>query len=122
MRTRVNQFSDELKLHVVQEYLSTDQSQKELKLRYNIRGNNCITNWMRKFDLQLPSQQQIELQRTMAKQKEKTSYEQELEAKIQKLEEQLEYEQFRTLALNTMIDIAERDLKISIRKKAGAKR
>jgi transposase len=122
MKTRANQFPDELKLQVVQEYLSTDQSQKELKLRYNIRGNNCITNWMRKFDLQLPSQQHIELQRTMAKQKEKTSYEQELEAKIQKLEEQLEYEQFRTLALNTMIDIAERDLKISIRKKAGAKR
>jgi transposase len=122
MKTRANQFPDEIKLQVVQEYLSTDQSQKELKLRYNIRGNNCITNWMRKFDLQLPSQQHIELQRTMAKQKEKTSYEQELEAKIQKLEEQLEYEQFRTLALNTMIDIAERDLKISIRKKAGAKR
>ena len=122
MKTRVNQFPDELKLQVVQEYLNTDLSQKELKLRSNIRGNNCITNWMRKFDLQAPSQQHIELQRTMAKQKEKTSYEQELEAKIQKLEDQLEYEQFRTLALNTMIDIAERDLKISIRKKAGAKR
>lgn len=122
MKTKVNQFPDELKLKVVQEYLQTDRSRKELMLKYNIRGNNCISNWMRKFDLQAPSQQQIELQRTMAKQKEKTPYEQELEAKVQKLEEQIEYEQFRTLALNTMIDIAERDLKISIRKKAGAKR
>lgn len=122
MKTKVNQFPDELKLKVVQEYLQTDRSRKELMLKYNIRGNNCITNWMRKFDLQAPSQQQIELQCTMAKQKEKTPYEQELEAKVQKLEEQIEYEQFRTLALNTMIDIAERDLKISIRKKAGAKR
>jgi hypothetical protein len=57
----------------------------------------------------------------MAKQKEKTPHELELEAKVKKLEEQLEYEQFRVLALNTMIDIAERDLKISIRKKSGAK-
>ena len=122
MKTKVNQFPDELKLQVVQEYLNTDESQKELMLKYNIRGNNCITKWMRKFDLQAPSEQQIELQRTMAKQKEKTLYEHELEAKIKKLEEQLEHEQFRTLALNTMIDIAERDLKISIRKKAGAKR
>jgi len=121
MKTKVNHFPDELKLKVVQEYLQTDQSQKELMQKYNIRGNNCITRWMRKFDLQAPSQQQVELQRTMAKQKEKTTYEQELEAKVHKLEEQLEYEQFRTLALNTMIDITERDLKISIRKKAGAK-
>jgi len=121
MKTKVNHFPDELKLKVVQEYLQTNQSQKELMQKYNIRGNNCITRWMRKFDLQAPSQQQVELQRTMAKQKEKTTYEQELEAKVHKLEEQLEYEQFRTLALNTMIDITERDLKISIRKKAGAK-
>lgn len=122
MKTKVNQFADEFKMKVVEEYLQTDQSQTELMQKYNIRGSSCITNWMRKFDLQAPSKLQIELQRTMAKQKERTPYEQELEAKVKKLEEQLEYEQFRTLALNTMIDIAERDLKISIRKKAGAKR
>jgi len=122
MKTKVKQFADELKLQVVQEYYETDVSQAELMKKYNIGGNNTIKEWMRKFDLQAPSEQHIELQRTMAKQKEKTPYEQELETKIQKLEEQLEYEQFRTLALNTMINIAERDLKISIRKKAGAKR
>jgi transposase-like protein len=121
MKTKVNQFPDELKLQVVQEYLSTDQSQKELMLRYNIRGKNSITKWMRKFDLQAPSQQQIELQCTMAKEVEKTVKERELEAKVQQLQQQLEYEKLRTLALNTMIDIAERDLKITIRKKSGAK-
>ena len=122
MKTKVNHFPDELKLQIVQEYLSTDQSQKELMLRYNIRGKNCITKWMRKFDLQAPSEQQIHLQRTMAKEVEKTAKERGLESKVQQLEQQLEYEKFRTLALNTMIDIAERDLKITIRKKAGAKR
>jgi transposase-like protein len=122
MRLKLNQFTDELKLQVVQEYLETDMSQQEVMQKYNIRGSNCITNWMRKFDLQAPSRQQIELQRTMTKQKEKTPYEQELEAKVKKLEQQLDYEQLRTLALDTMIDIAERDLKISIRKKSGAKR
>lgn len=122
MRTKANHFPDELKLQVVREYLSTDLSKRELMLRYNIRGGNCITQWMRKFDLQAPSRLQIELQRTMAKQVEKTEKERELESKVQQLEQQLEYEKFRTLALNTMIDIAERDLKITIRKKAGAKR
>lgn len=122
MKTKVNCFPDELKLQVVQEYMDTAVSQRELMQKFNIRGVNTIKKWMRKFDLQAPSQQEIELQRTMAKQKEKTPYERELEAKVKNLEQQLDYEQLRTLALDTMIDIAERDLKISIRKKSGAKR
>ena len=122
MKTKVNCFPDELKLKVVQEYMDTDMSQRELMQKFNIRGVNTIKKWMRKFDLQAPSQQEIELQRRMTKQKEKTLYERELEAKVKKLEQQLDYEQLRTLALDTMIEIAERDLKISIRKKSGAKR
>lgn len=122
MKLKVNQFTDELKFQVVQEYMNTDVSQRELMQKFNIRGVNTIKKWMRKFDLQAPSQQEIELQRAMAKQKEKTPYEKELEAKVKKLEQQLDDEQLRTLALDTMIEIAERDLKISIRKKSGAKR
>ncbi len=122
MKLKVNRFPDELKLQVVHEYLGTAMSQKELMLKYNIRGANCITQWMRKFGLQSPDQQQIELQRTMSKEAEKTSKERELELKVKQLEQQLDQEKFRTLALNKMIDIAERDLKIVIRKKSGAKR
>jgi transposase-like protein len=121
MKTKVKQFTDELKLLVVQEYYETDVSQRELMRKYNIGGNSTIMKWMRKFDLQAPSQQQIEIQRTMAKQVEKSPKEQDLETKVQQLQQQLEHEKLRTLALNTMIDIAERDLKISIRKKSGAK-
>jgi transposase len=121
MKAKVKHYTDEFKLQVLQEYLSTDLSQHDLMKKYKFGGTNNITKWMRKFDLQIPNDQQIDLQRTMAKQKEKSSYELELETKVKKLEEQLEYEKFRTLALNTLIDVAERDLKISIRKKAGAK-
>ena len=121
MKLQMNHFSEEFKLKVVQEYLNTNVSQRELMRKHNIGGNN-ISVWIRKFGLVAPSKQQMELQRTMAKQNEKTPYERELEAKVKKLEQQLDYEQLRTLALDTMIDIAERDLKISIRKKSGAKR
>lgn len=122
MKVKVNSFTDELRFKVVHEYMNSDLSQRELMEKYNIRGVNTIKKWMRKFDLQEPSKDLIELQRIMAKQKEKTPYERELEAKVEKLEQQLDNEQLRTLALDTMIDIAERDLKISIRKKSGAKR
>lgn len=122
MRTKVNKFTDDFKLQVVQEYLSTEISQEELKKKYNFGGNNNIPNWMRKFGLSKPSEDQIQLHRFMAKEKQKSSSEQELELKIKKLEEELKREQFKTLALNTMINIAERELKVDIRKKPGAKR
>jgi transposase-like protein len=51
MKKNVTRFADEFKLRVVQEYMDTEASQQELMLKYNIRGNNCITNWMRKFSL-----------------------------------------------------------------------
>ncbi|MEX2565133.1 MAG: hypothetical protein WD431_04270 [Cyclobacteriaceae bacterium] len=41
--------------------------------------------------------------------------------RIKELEEALERERLNTLAANKIIDIAERDLKIPIRKKSGAK-
>ena len=122
MKTIVNKISDELQFQIVQEYLSTSVTQKELKEKYNFKGNNNINYWMRKFGLSKPSIEQIELHQAMEKEIKKTSLELEQEIKIKKLEEELKREQFRTKALNTMIDIAERELKVDIRKKAGAKR
>lgn len=121
MKRKVNHFTDELKLQVVQEYLETDLSQVELQKKYGIKGNASILNWMRKFGLQEPKENLIEIRHAMSKETE-TSHERELESKIKELEKLLEHEKLRTTALNTMIDIAERELKISIRKKSGAKR
>jgi len=122
MKTNVNKFTDDFKLMVVQDYLSSGISKEELKRKYNFTGCNNIYRWMRKFGLSKPSEDQIQLHRTMKMEKHKSSSEQELELKIKKLEDDLKREQFKTLALNTMINIAERELKVDIRKKAGAKR
>ena len=108
-------------MQVVQEYLETDLSQVELQKKYGIKGNASILNWMRKFGLQEPNENLIEIRHAMSKETEKTSHERELENKVRELEKLLDYERLRTTALNTMIDIAERELKISIRKKSGAK-
>jgi len=122
MRQKVKHYPDELKLEVLQEYFSTNKSQRELMVKYKIGGNNTIKKWMRKFDLSEPSEEQIKTQRIMSKEEEKTVKERELEAKVARLERELEQERLRTLALNTLINVAERDLKITIRKKFGAKR
>lgn len=122
MKTKVNRFTDELKYKVVLEYLNSDISYKAIKQKYGIKGNGCISNWKRKFGLSNPSEEQLMLNKSMSKEIEKTARERELEAKVKELEGALAHEKLRTLALNTIIDIAERDLKIPIRKKPGTKR
>lgn len=121
MKRKVNRYTDEFKLKVVTEYLETDISQEALKKKYGFGGNNCIVNWMRKFGLQKPSDQEIKLREMMTKETKKSAREIELEAKIREFEKTLEYEQLRSHALDTLIDVAERDLKIDIRKKPGSK-
>jgi hypothetical protein len=44
-----------------------------------------------------------------------------LEKRIRELEKQLERAQMKNVALDTMIDIAENDYKLEIRKKSGPK-
>ena len=121
MRRKVNHFTDEFKFMVIQEYLSSDISLIELKKKHSIRGNGCVSAWMRKFGESEVTDEQISVQKAMSKEEEKTPRERKLEAKVKELKKALEQERLRTLALNTMINIAERDLKISIRKKSGTK-
>jgi len=46
---------------------------------------------------------------------------QKLEKRIKDLEKQLELAQMKNVALNTLIDVAETELKLTIRKKSGSK-
>jgi transposase len=122
MKKNVNVYSDEFKYMVVQEYLNSDFSQQELQKKYFIRGNSCITNWMFKFGLKdRPVPTKLMNSKTMTKGRKKLPEELALEAKVKELEKALEYEKLRSLALDTMINVAERNLKISIRKKPGTK-
>jgi transposase len=122
MKRKVNHYTDEFKLKVIQDYISSDLGYEETKKKYGILGNSCISNWMRKFGFKSPDSKTLKLQSQMTKEADKTVKERELEQMVEKLEKQLEYEKLRNLALNTMIDVAERDLKTPIRKKLGAKR
>ena len=62
MKTKVKKYTDDFKLMVVQDYLSSDISQSALKKKYNFGGNKNIYNWMRKFGVSKPSEDQKGLQ------------------------------------------------------------
>jgi transposase len=122
MKTKFNKFPDELIYQIVQEYLTTEISQPELMKKYNFGGRNTIYRWMNYLGITKPDVEQIKQDRVMTSDSSKSPKELELEHKIRLLEDELNKEKLKTAALTTLIDIAERDLKIDIKKKRGAKR
>ena len=121
MQKRINVFPDEVKLKYVQEWLNTDISLKELKKKYGVGSNESLYIWMRKFGLSKPTEKSIKEHSFMSKETVKTESEKLLELRVRQLEKDLEFEKLRTHGLEKMIDIAERDLNIAIRKKAGTR-
>jgi hypothetical protein len=73
-----------------------------------------IKNWQSRYSDEL----HLSLQAMTTKDRADNS---KLEKRINELEKQLELAQMKNVALNTMIDIAEQDYKLEIRKKSGPK-
>ena len=73
-----------------------------------------IKRWQERYSDEL----HISLQAMSSKERSENN---KLDQRIKALEKQLELAQLKNVALNTMIDIAEKDYKLSIRKKSGPK-
>lgn len=121
MKTKLNRIPDEVQLQIIHEYLTTEITQPELMAKYNFGGKNNIYLWMKKFGISKQDVEQVMQDRVMPTESGKSAKELELEYKISLLEKELDKEKLKTAALTTMIDIIERDLKIDVRKKHGAK-
>lgn len=114
---KVNYYSDIFRQTVVNEILNGSLNKEAARRKYGIKGKSAILNWMRKFDT---SNTYPVMAKKNQDNTEKTK--QQLEAENAKLRKELDLEQLRNKALNVMIDIAEDQFKIPIRKKSGAKR
>ena len=121
MTRRVNRIPDEVALKAATEFLTTPITIKELKKKYNFRGTGLLYRWIRKFGLSQPNEAELKVLDVMAKEQLKTNQEQKLEKKIQELEKELEYQKLRARAYEKMVEIAEREFSITIRKKFGSK-
>ena len=121
MKTKLNRFPDELIYQIVHEYLTTETSVSELMKKYNFGCPNSLYTWMSKLGITKQDVEQIKQDRVMATDSSKSPRELELEHKIRLLEDELNKKELKIAALSTLIDIAERDLKIDIKIKRGAK-
>lgn len=116
----------DIREQAIHEYLVEGKTYRQLARKYNI-SRSTINKWIlihqgihdlprskrqHSYDLQQMTRKKIP--------KPQTPLSSDAEAKIKQLEQQLAYEKLRADALDTMIDIAEKQLNIDIRKKSGA--
>lgn len=96
------------KLAVVDQVEKGEMTYKQAQQAYGIQGRSTVLMWLRKhgtLDWSIPIQQ------TMPKAKETPAQ------RIKRLEKQLDDERLKNKMLNYMIDLADRELGSSIRKK-----
>jgi transposase-like protein len=117
----------DIKNQIIQEYLNTGCGYRKLQAKYGI-GRTTICKWVQVYqgihNLPPTSLQQKHYLDPMAKSKQKTEAgsskkEAELLQKIAMLEKQLAHQELRAEVLDTLINVAEKQLNISIRKKPG---
>ena len=113
-------YSEAFKLKIIEEVLSGQISKAEANRLYGIRSKSAILEWTRQysgengFDKRGKVLKNSETEIINRQQAEQVK-------RILELEELLRIEKLRVTLSNTMIDIAEEEFGISIRKKSGAK-
>jgi transposase-like protein len=122
----LRKIDESFKRLVVEEYLSTGCSKGYLSRKYKIRGKSAIHEWLTIFGYEdLPRKQMIKfispLQSSPPPMAKDSQDVQALQKRIKELERQLEDEKLRSEAYSRIIDLAERELKIPIKKKPDTK-
>jgi transposase-like protein len=116
---KFNYYSDDFKRTVVHHYLTSNDSMEITAKKFKITSYSSIMQWVRKLGGEFRTS---EMNNSPEKPKtEHPNTPEEMALRIKELEQALERERLMNLATNKLIDVAERDLNISIRKKSGAK-
>ena len=114
-------YSESFKIHVVNELESGKLSPGEARRKYNILGHSTIIKWCRKYGtVHQHTSKRIGNKTRMSM----SSQDYEiirLKHEIESLKSELEDSRLKNVVLETMVDIAEKEFEIPIRKKYGAK-
>ena len=119
-------YSESFRRMVIEEYLSGEVSKMALLKKHGIKMKSGIQRWMKLYGyrdkaplvLTFTGTSSYALVRKMNTSK---ASKQQLEEKVKELERQLEDERLRSEAYQRMIEKAEKELKVPIRKKSATK-
>lgn len=125
-------FSDSEKHSIIQEMLKTGCTKVEIWEKYTGQQeeHGQILRWMRKlgYDDSIPTRRPNFVSNTIQMKKKKTDEEStelfenlQLKKRIEELEAQLKDAEMKAIAFSTMVDIAEKEFNIPIRKKYNTK-
>ena len=121
----VRHYSDAFKREVVAEYLAGGITQAALQRKYQIGGKCAILAWRRKLGYSVQSSPDVATLSSVipitVTQKKETQSLSELQQRIKELERQLQDERLRSEAFERIIDKAEKELKVPIRKKPNTR-
>lgn len=117
-------FSESLKRSILEQVLNGSITKEEARRRYGIKSRSGVLYWLRNSEKYGTCSLNLRNQ-TMPLKPEKPILPElsaeKLQLRIKELERQLSDEQLRSQAYSLMIDIAERELKVPIRKKSSTK-
>lgn len=121
-------FSDEEKIAIIEDYLSSGQTKNAIWKKYTGRDNEhgAIIRWMRTFGYEQTSTASLTNDFRMKKDNQEScptdTFENiQLKKRIKELESKLKDAEMKAIAYSTMIDIAEDEFKLKIRKKFNTK-
>jgi len=127
-RGKKSRFSEKEKRSIIEDYLQSGLSKREIWEKYTgcITEHGAILRWMREYGYSCESNQEsvtfVKRKNTMSKQEEReadsSSFEHlQLKKRILDLEKQLHDSEMKAISWQTMVEMAEREFHISIKKK-----
>lgn len=127
MSNKSKYYSREDKLHYLKLFYESGMSKYAFCKAHDIYSASMLNVWMKKYEketssVSLPLEEAVNQTDVMAN-RSKENYKAEnaqLKKRIKELEKALAYSRLETDARDLMIDIAEKNFSIAIRKKAGA--
>jgi transposase-like protein len=127
-RRKHSHFSEAEKRQIIEDYLQSGLTKKEIWKKYTGRSDEhgLILYWMYKYGYHSETNKKsvtfVPQNKPMEKQEPVPDFEYlQLQKRIAELEKQLRESEMKSIAYQTMIDIAERELNISIKKKFNTK-
>jgi hypothetical protein len=111
-----NQYTEEFKRHVCEEYVNGSQCAKEVERKYRL-GNSRVVSWLKQLGYEYKKPVRLPLV-VMSK---PTQTNQEQDALINKLKKELEDAKLQAEMYRRIIEKAEQELKIKIRKNINTK-
>ena len=128
----IKKFTDEEKRFIIEDYISSGKTKKEIGFKYTgyREEHGGLLRWMRElgYDSGCTTKKSNLAANLKAMQKNNPNDDQQesfenlqLKKRIEELEKQLRDAEMKAIAFSTMVDIAEKEFNIPIRKKSNTK-